>query len=219
MKWRRWIHGLWAMWLLVGCVVTPATGPNVPQDTPVMTTPVARLPETEATQPTPEVPPPAQEVRVPIKTLKVGTQWPSERGPLFALITGPEGWRTFLRQHRSQPELWPEIDWNSYVVVVAVMGQKRTGGYRIAVRQVRVRGDVVIARVEEEAPAPGEMVIQVLTTPYYLGLLARDMLPSGPFTVHFLAPSGRWSVQVPSLTSDGVYVATPTGPITDKTTE
>ncbi len=152
--------------------------------------------------------PPKEEVMV-VKptTLRQGDQWPTRGGERFLLITGPSAWATFVRQQRGQPDAWPKIDWEHEVVLVALMGGKRTGGYQITIKDVRIRDAQVIVRVEERSPQPGEMVIQVLTSPFHVVTVPREAFPKGAFTLRFMVASGVWEVQVPGLTEDAVYEA------------
>ncbi len=147
-----------------------------------------------------------------VKTLKQGHQWPSPEGPLFALVTGPRAWETFLARHRAAAEAWPAVDWDQVVVFVALMGQKRTGGYSITVDRVTVRDGTLLVQVRETAPAPGEMTIQVLTAPYHVVAVPRRALPAAPFTVRVLSAQGVWEIQVPTVEADALYLARPTGP-------
>ncbi len=144
-------------------------------------------------------------------TIRQGDQWPVRGERLLALITGPQSWHTFLKQHHADKLPWPDIDWDRQVVLVALMGAKRTGGYRITLRHVTVRGKEVQVTVEERSPRPGEMVIQVLTSPFHVVTIPRDDLPSGPFTLVFQGEKGqRWQVLVSSLNEDALYIAQPT---------
>lgn len=49
--------------------------------------------------------------------------------------------------------------------VIAALGMRRTGGYRIEVQSIYRRGQTVDVYAEEHAPAPGSLVIQVITYP------------------------------------------------------
>ncbi len=215
----RYISVVLVATLIAGCVVTPVSSPGEMPYTQFTAEPEARSSQEMMRQGEERVQP-VQEGRVPIKMLTSGSRWPSAQGPTFALITGPNSWTTFLRRHGTRPDAWPPVDWNTYVVLVALMGQQRTGGYSIAIRQVRVQGNTVIIQVKEERPAPGEMVIQVLTSPYYIGLVARDTLPPGPLTLYFVTAGRRWQVDVTSLVEDRVYTARPIeGPVEEQKTE
>lgn len=194
--------------LLLVVVVAAACAPS-----PAATTPrEAARPPVEVT----ETAPPAPAGMTPVKeevmsirpeTLRQGDQWPTRGGKRFLLITGPNAWATFLRRQHGQPDAWPPIDWEHEVVLVALMGGKRTGGYRITIKDVRVRGGQVIVQVEEVSPQPGEMVIQVLTSPFHVVTVPREALPGGTFTLRFVTGKETWEVTVPGMTEDALYEA------------
>ena len=192
--------GYIGMLILVAAMVLSACAPAVGQ-TPRATVPV---PREAAAVTTPE----GATMTFKPTTLRQGDQWPTRGEPLFALITGPEGWATFLKQHRSSPEQWPAVDWEHNVVLVALMGGKRTGGFGITITDLLRRENVVTVQVQERTPQPGEMVIQVLTSPYHVVTVPREAFPAGEFTLVFQSPSGVWQVKVPSLDQDGVFRAT-----------
>lgn len=181
---------------VIGCV------PVTPVPTPPLVAPV----EHPAATPVPTRTP-SQETSMTVTpdTLKQGDQWSVRMGPLFAVISGPEGWERFLRQHRGRVQDWPPVDWERQVVLVALMGPQRTGGYRITMAEVTVAGNVVTVQVQERRPAPGERVIQVLTAPYHVVTIPRAVWPEGPADVRFISPSGMWRIQVPNLEEDGVF--------------
>lgn len=199
----------WMKGLAVALVLAVMAGCALPPSTPQAAQPREGAQPTVSEQ-SPAVLTPAQEteMRVKPKTLRQGDQWPVRGGQRFLLITGPEAWATFLRQQRSQPDSWPKVDWEREVVLVALMGGKRTGGYRITVEEVRVGDGAVVVRVQEVSPRPDEMVIQVLTSPFHVVTVPRDVFPPPPFTLRFVSPSGVWEVDVPSIEEDGLYEAT-----------
>ncbi len=197
----RGILGVTAMLVLSGCVpVTPP--PAIPHPREVAR-PITDAEQTKVLAPTQEA-----IVNIELKTLRQGDQWPVRGDRRFLLITGPTAWNAFLRQQRSQPDAWPGVDWKRHVVLVALMGGKRTGGYRITIKKVQVREKTVIVHVEEVHPRPGEMVIQVLTSPFHVVALPRDVLPSPPFTLQFVTSSGVWETEISDLDEDARYEAT-----------
>ncbi len=150
-------------------------------------------------------------VKIEPKVLRAGDQWPTRGEPLFALITGPHAWERFLKEQHAHTWSWPDINWEQEVLLVALMGAKRTGGYRIALRQVVITDHQVTVQVEERSPQPGEMVIQVLTSPFQIVAIPRDVLPTGTFTLVFSGKKGqKWEVTVENATEDAMYTAQPT---------
>ncbi len=199
------------VWLVIAALVA-ACAPVRPVATPRE---AARpLATTTATPPpaSPEATSAGEEaIMVKPSTLRQGDQWPTRGGQRFVLITGPNAWATFLRQQRGQPDAWPAVDWEHEVVLVALMGGKRTGGYRITMKDIKVQGGEVLVRVEELSPRPGEMVIQVLTSPFHVVTVPRETFPPTPFTLRFVTPAGSWEVQVTDMAGDTTYEARPTG--------
>lgn len=198
------------VWLMLVALVA-ACAPVRPVSTPreaaqPIATATAALPST-TTQVTP-----AGEKVIMIKpsTLRQGDQWPTRGGRRFVLVTGPNAWTTLLRQQRGQPGAWPAVDWEHEVVLIALMGGKRTGGYRITIKDVQVKEGEVLVRVEELSPQPGEMVIQVLTSPFHVVTVPRETFPPTPFTLRFVTPTGSWEVQVTDMAGDTTYEARPT---------
>lgn len=67
------------------------------------------------------------------------------------------------------------VDGKRYVLITA--GEKPTGGYAVTVEEVREVDDHLEVVVRFTRPAPGQMVIQVLTYPYDLVVLENETLP------------------------------------------
>jgi hypothetical protein len=59
-----------------------------------------------------------------------------------------------------------EVNFNTRAVVVVYQGRKTTGGYSIAVEEIRRTGASLIVKVKEQAPRPGEMTTDALTSPF-----------------------------------------------------
>jgi len=204
-NWPTIVLLLLAIGGLLGCApVTPAVTPasavpaGRPPGTPLVTSPTL-VPTSEG----------EQAMTLPMETLRQGDQWPTRIGPAFAVITGPEAWARFLRQHGGRVEDWPAVDWDNNLVLVGLMGPKRTGGYRITLAKVTVRGDAVTVHVEETRPRPGDMVIQVLTSPFHVVVVPRSGWPTGGVTVRFVTPENTWEVAVPGIEKDAIFIAGP----------
>ncbi|NPA91882.1 MAG: protease complex subunit PrcB family protein [Chloroflexi bacterium] len=199
---RIWAFVILALFI-AGCAAMTPVAPTTPtgvERRPVVTTP---QPTGEKTLPSKGV------VRVKPKVIKEGHYWPTRTGPLFALITGPEAWKTFLEKHQAQHISWPEVDWDREILFVALMGGRPTGGFRIRVQDVQVQKKLVIIRVKEETPQPGEMVIQVLTSPFQVVALPREELPTPGFTLRVIMGKQVWEMEVPNITGDSTYTLEP----------
>lgn len=59
----------------------------------------------------------------------------------------------------------PEVDFSTQSVVLAAMGQRPTGGYEVAIREVARTEEGLVVAVRETSPGEGCMVTQALTAP------------------------------------------------------
>ncbi len=193
--------------LLAGCAphpeATPTAAPTRLIRRPAVTPTAGEVIETVGQTPTPAG---KGVTRVKPKTLLQGDHWPVRSRPLFALITGPQAWETFLTRQRATTLAWPPIDWEHEVVFVALMGGRNTGGYRITVDEVLVQGNLLIVRVKERTPQPGEMVIQVLTSPFHVVALPREPLPTEDVTLRVIVGKRVLEAEIPSLNGDKMFV-------------
>jgi hypothetical protein len=104
-----------------------------------------------------------------------------EGGRAVELITDDEAWRRAWGEIGGGRPL-PEVNFNTRSVVVAYQGQQRTGGYSVAVEEVRRVGTVLAVRVSERHPASGDVTTQALTSPFVAVSVPRQ--PAGA-TVRF----------------------------------
>ena len=74
---------------------------------------------------------------------------------------------------RISPPRPPEIDFESHVVLLAFLGTRSTGGYRIGFGEVVVAEDVARVAVMEQSPPDGVVLTQAMTTPYAMATLTR----------------------------------------------
>ncbi len=86
--------------------------------------------------------------------------------------------RTVIRTASEWEEFWtkftavivpapdpPAIDFDAQMVIVAAMGERKTGGYTIAIEEVTDGEDGVTARVVETSPGASCDTVQVITAP------------------------------------------------------
>ncbi len=98
--------------------------------------------------------------RVPVVREFKGQQGPfPDRG--FFVVQRPEVWTALWAGRQA-----PSVDFTTQSVIVALMGQQPTAGYDITISDVRATGTQVTSYVNEERPAPGSTVAQVITYPY-----------------------------------------------------
>ncbi len=104
------------------------------------------------------------------RTLAQGDQ-SAVRVPLIRVIRAPsiynELWRAITANDASRPAA-PEIDFATETVVAVLMGERPTAGYSVRVDSVLVEGELITVRLDVVRPAPGDIVAQVLTSPYLL---------------------------------------------------
>ena len=54
---------------------------------------------------------------------------------------------------------------NDYIIFTIVMGEKRTRGYSINIKKVKIEKNIVTICVEETCPGPNSISFQILTYP------------------------------------------------------
>jgi hypothetical protein len=69
-----------------------------------------------------------------------------------------------------------QIPWSRESVIAVFAGQKPTGGYSVAVREIRQEGNDLVVLVEETRPGPGDIVTQALTHPWAMVTVAQPEL-------------------------------------------
>ena len=83
--------------------------------------------------------------------------------PGLVLATSPEDWQKLSSVFGAQTPAWP--DESDRWMLVAALGQKRTGGYGIGFSESVMEGRKLVVRVSVSSPASDAMVTQALTTP------------------------------------------------------
>ena len=93
------------------------------------------------------------------------------RVPITRVVRGPgvfsEFWRAITANDASRPPE-PEADFGNETVIVVLMGERPTSGYAVRPVSVNANDGVVSVALRVTSPAPGDMVAQVLTSPYVL---------------------------------------------------
>ena len=118
--------------------------------------------------------PPEQSTQVPVDAQAVTME------PIFTeLFSGiPDARRLVIRTSVEWNALWeevtqnrmpkpppPEVDFEQYMVIVAAMGSRPTGGYTVTVDEVNQGQGQLLAEVRETSPGPTCMTTQALTAP------------------------------------------------------
>ena len=96
------------------------------------------------------------------------------RVPLARAIADPALWADLwaaLTANQADPPARPEVDFDEETVVVLLLGERRTGGYAVRIDRVHDRRSEVEVVVDVQRPAPGDMVTQALTSPYFIAAI------------------------------------------------
>jgi PrcB C-terminal len=93
--------------------------------------------------------------------------------------TQAEWERLWAQVHAVQvpPPAAPKIDWSREMVLAVFMGERNSGGYRVAIRGVKPGEKEIVVEVEEAGPPPGAITTEALTQPYQLVVVKRSDLP------------------------------------------
>lgn len=113
--------------------------------------------------------------RVPFETIVQGTH-AARRDAGQEVIRSQDEYERVWRQIRNNegdtgPP--PEVDFASETVVALFMGRRNTGGYSIEVDEIRAGARRATIYYREYSPDPGDIVTQVLTSPFHLVRIPR----------------------------------------------
>ena len=102
---------------------------------------------------------------VEFSVVATGAMSAYEGGRRVELVSNDEDWRqAWAAIGGGRPV--PEVNFATRSVVVVYQGQKSTGGYSVAVEEIRRDGTVLAVRVNERRPASGSFTTQVITSPF-----------------------------------------------------
>ncbi len=111
---------------------------------------------------------------------------PEDAPPEYLVLTDEEEFQLLLSQAMIQ-EAIPQVDFDKYIVIAAMLGPKNTGGYAISIMHASQSGTEARVEVEVVEPEPGSMTVQILTSPYHLVTAERaDFEPRGELVFSFL---------------------------------
>ena len=68
----------------------------------------------------------------------------------------------------------PAVDFKRRMLLVVLQGQRRSGGYSIAVTRVTKVAGQLVAKVEEQSPGPSCFTTQQITSPYHVVSVPRS---------------------------------------------
>jgi len=121
----------------------------------------------------------AREGEIAVRTLERG-QYSGLKEPMVLLVTDPGEWEAVWRRHTAvmaRPRPAPAVDFGQEAVVVVALGERRSGGYSIAVTGVRLKGDQLVVRVRRQSPPPGAVTTMAFTQPYHMVAIPRPDRP------------------------------------------
>ncbi|MDI7249095.1 MAG: S-layer homology domain-containing protein [Bacillota bacterium] len=111
-------------------------------------------------------------------------------------------WRDTYRQH---PGLFRLTVGDTTYLLIS-WGEKRTGGYGMALDRIRREGEFLVAEVTLTAPGPGDIVTQVITYPHLLVALPAT---EAPFAAEFKGASWAPPGEGLPLCSPNLFVSRP----------
>lgn len=120
-------------------------------------------------------PPVASPEPVPSKIVQWSGQQKGAPVAGFHVLRYPAEWTHFWQQVEQPPPR--SLDLAREMAVVIFLGSKSTAGYSAEVRWIEERNGKLIVNYQEQSPAPGAMVAQVLTSPWVIAIVARSDLP------------------------------------------
>jgi uncharacterized protein (DUF885 family) len=118
---------------------------------------------------------------VDFSVLATGTMSSYEGARRLELINSEADWQRVWRTVGSNRPM-PEVNFDTRAVIVVYQGQKNTGGYSIAVSEIRRVGTSLIVKTAERTPQPGEITTDALTSPFVAVSIPR---PPGGLLVKF----------------------------------
>lgn len=69
----------------------------------------------------------------------------------------------------------PKINFEKKIVIVLFLGEKSSGGYSIAVKEIMSFSDKIIVTYKIDSPEKGEMVTTVMTQPYCIIKISKTL--------------------------------------------
>lgn len=115
----------------------------------------------------------------PMRTIATGS-FSGIQEPTQLVITNQTQWEEIWKKHavrKSPQQPAPEINFAKETVLFAAMGRKNSGGYKIQITSVEIKGDELIASISEKSPGEGSLTIQALTAPFHIVAVETAGLP------------------------------------------
>ena len=104
-----------------------------------------------------------------------------------------EARREVIRDNAAWAKLWgevqdmrrlaPPVEFERQMVLLAALGERRTGGYAVEIVRAEVVEGTLVVHVRETSPVPGARTTMALTAPLHAVMVARNDLPLRWFTL------------------------------------
>jgi hypothetical protein len=91
----------------------------------------------------------------------------------FVVVRTAADWQKLWKEHDSRPA--PEVDFSSSIVVGVFLGTRPTAGYGVTITAVAAKDGSAIVDYTEQRPTPGRMTAQVLTSPFHLVTVPKEI--------------------------------------------
>ena len=117
----------------------------------------------------------SQSPSVPLTTVAKGTISDTD-GPQRVVVRTAEEWKKLWTSLSTETPA-PTIDFERTVVVGVFLGARPTAGFEVAITAVKTEGGRTIVEYRERRPDPADLVAEVLTSPFHLVSIPRDLGP------------------------------------------
>jgi len=122
----------------------------------------------------------------PLKLISIDRGQQSQiQEPRTIVIRSAEEWATLWKEHAPDSKA-AAVDFKQSMVLAVFSGTKSTAGHSVEIAQVDARESEITVTYTERAPAPSDMVAQVLTTPFHI---VRTDARAGKVTFKRVAPA------------------------------
>ena len=96
------------------------------------------------------------------------------RGPMSAItdarqvvVRSSAEWEALWKEHGATQPL-PVVNFSKEIVAAVFLGSRPTGGFSVEILSTRLEGDALIVEYGERRPGRGDIVSQVLTSPFHI---------------------------------------------------
>jgi hypothetical protein len=94
--------------------------------------------------------------------------------PAQVVIRTTAEWQALWKAHSPATPV-PQVDFTRTIVVGVFLGSRPTAGFSVDIVSVREVSNRLVVEYRERRPEPGRLAAQVLTSPFHLVSLPRDI--------------------------------------------